>query len=81
MEKPTHPLQTWLDLKGVSYEEAAKICQRRGRKTSAEYLYQICRGYYAPSYAFAKFLSASLTEGAVSVSELKEYPYTRESAA
>jgi hypothetical protein len=77
VDRPTHPLQAWLERKSIDYDQAANLCRRAGRKVSPKYLEQIARGYYSPSYSLAKFLADRLTQGAVSIVALKDFPYAR----
>jgi hypothetical protein len=76
VDKPAHPFQLWLDLMSMDYVSAANRCRELGREVAAEYLKQIARGWYGPSYDLAKFIACELCENAISVSQLKDFPYS-----
>lgn len=80
MARPVHPLRTWLDAQGLTYSQAAAIAKARGCRISAGFLQQIAGGFNGCSYPKAKGLAELLTEGAVSVEEIMEFPYASRAA-
>lgn len=77
--KPPHPVQEEIDRRGLSYEQAAKLCRQLGWRPapSAAYLQNVCRGWNEPGFDFACFLAQKFCGGTVSVESIKNYPYNR----
>lgn len=77
--KPPHPVQAEIDRRGLSYEQAAKLCRKLGWRPSPSpnYLENVCRGWNEPGFEFAYFLAEKLCEGRVSAESIKNYPYNR----
>jgi len=66
------PFGRWYTREGISEEQIAAECTRRGVSCCTRYVRQIGNGTRTPSYPLAKTLSA-ITNGRVSVGSMMEW--------
>lgn len=74
----SHPLGKWMAARGVDCVELASRVVRSGRRRcSPGSIRQIINGLNGPHWTLARIFS-EISNGAVSIDEIMEYPYRRE---
>ena len=63
--------KSWMETKGISMQDVAAMCERKGWPTSPEYIKNIANGYRRPGWDFAVFLSNEITGGVITVEQFR----------